>query len=114
SPLRVEVEAMSERYDRREVVKAAVASALVGTLGAGTQRAIAATAAEKICYLPATELARLIRTRELSAREVMTAHLDQIGRWNPKVNAIVAKLDDDKCLALADEADRRTARGSEL
>lgn len=57
------------------------------------------------------ELASLIRTRKLSAREVMTAHLDQINRVNPKINAIVAKLDDNKCLALADEADRRLASG---
>lgn len=105
---------MSERYDRREVVKGAAASALVGALGTRARRADAATDAEKICYLPATQLVRLIRTRELSAREVMAAHLEQIGRWNPKVNAIVAKLDDEKCLALADEADRRTARGGEL
>ena len=40
----------------------------------------------------------------------MAAHLGQINRVNPKVNAIVAKLDDDKCFALADEADRRLAR----
>src|SRR5262245_14426860 len=103
---------MREQYDRREIVKAAAASALVGALGAGVKRA--AAAAEQICYLPAAELARQIRARELSAREVMQAHLEQIGRWNPKVNAIVAKLDDDKCLALADEADRRTARGGDL
>ena len=52
----------------------------------------------------------LIRSRKLSAREVMAAYLKQIDRVNPKINAIVAKLDDDKCLALADEADRRMAR----
>ena len=51
----------------------------------------------------------LIRARKVSAREVMLAHLRQIERVNPKVNAIVAKLDDAKCLALADEADRRLA-----
>ena len=33
----------------------------------------------------------------------MAAHLAQIARVNPKVNAIVAKLDDERCLALADE-----------
>ena len=37
----------------------------------------------------------------------MAAFLDQIARLNPKINAIVAKLDDEKCLALANEADRR-------
>ena len=33
---------------------------------------------------------------------------------NPKLNAIVAKLDDDECLALADAADRRAASGERL
>src|SRR5438034_3690939 len=63
-----------------------------------------------LCFMSARELAMLIRRRELSAREVMAAYLKQIDRVNPKINAIVAKLDDDKCLVLADEADRRMAR----
>jgi len=61
--------------------------------------------------MSARELAQRMRTREISAREVMSAFLRQIERINPKINAIVAKLDDDKCLALADEADRRLSRG---
>ena len=61
-----------------------------------------------LCFMSARELATLVHSRKLSAREVMAAHLGQINRVNPKINAIVAKLDDDKCLALADEADRRT------
>ncbi len=48
--------------------------------------------APEICFLTATELARRIRARELSAREVMAAHLAQIERVNPKVNAIVTLL----------------------
>jgi amidase len=67
-----------------------------------------------ICFLSARELAHLIATRELSAREVMAAFLGQISRVNPKINAIVAKLDDDKCLALASEADRRLALGEQV
>ena len=42
-----------------------------------------------LCFLPATELAHRMRQRELSASEVMTAHLRQIERVNPTVNAIV-------------------------
>jgi amidase len=64
-----------------------------------------------ICYTSARELVARIRNREISAREVMTAHLARINRFNPTLNAIVAKLDDDECLELADEADRRSARG---
>ena len=44
----------------------------------------------------------------------MAAHLAQIARVNPPVNAIVAKLPDEACLALADEADRRQASGAPL
>ncbi len=62
----------------------------------------------------ANDLAALIRTRKVSAREVMTAHLEQINRLNPRINAIVARLDDDRCLALADAADERAARGGPL
>jgi len=64
--------------------------------------------------MSARELAQLIRICRTSAREVMGAFLRQINRLNPKINAIVAKLDDVKCLALADDADRRIARGEEI
>ena len=42
-----------------------------------------------LCFLPATDLAARIRAKEFSAREVMEAHLAQIERVNPQVNAIV-------------------------
>ena len=45
-----------------------------------------------ICFLTATELARRIRDKDLSAREVMEAHLRQIEQFNPRVNAIVTLL----------------------
>src|ERR1043165_4608678 len=44
----------------------------------------------------------------------MIEHLDRINTLNPTLNAIVAKLDDDRCVALADEADRRRARGEDV
>ena len=52
---------------------------------------------EDLCFMSGRELAILIRARKLSAREVMSAHLEQIRLVNPKINAIVAKLDDDQC-----------------
>jgi len=48
--------------------------------------------ASELCFTPATELAQSIRARDLSVAEVMRAHLDQIDRVNPKVNAIVTLL----------------------
>ncbi len=45
-----------------------------------------------ICFTPAKKLAQLIRSRKLSATEVMRAFIAQIERVNPKVNAIVTFL----------------------
>jgi aspartyl-tRNA(Asn)/glutamyl-tRNA(Gln) amidotransferase subunit A len=42
-----------------------------------------------IFYHDATQLAELIRTREISPVEVVQAHLDRIEAINPKINAIV-------------------------
>jgi amidase len=67
-----------------------------------------------LCFMSAREMASLLRSRQLSAREVMAAHLARIERLNPKLNAIVAKLEDDRCLALADAADRRLAQGEDV
>ncbi len=46
----------------------------------------------ELCFTPAKKLARLIRSRKLSATEVMKAFIAQIERVNPKVNAIVTFL----------------------
>jgi amidase len=85
---------------------------------AGSNDALPATGvptkSADLCFMSGRELANLIRARKISAREVMTAFLEQINRVNPQINAIVAKLDDDNCLALADDADRRAARGEKL
>jgi amidase len=67
-----------------------------------------------LCFTSARALAGLVARREVSAREVMQAYLDQIARLNPHINAIVAKLPDEACLALADEADTRLAAGQPL
>jgi amidase len=67
-----------------------------------------------LCFTGGRELASLIRARKISAREVMAAHLDRINRLNSTLNAIVARLDDDQCLALAGDADRRLARGDDV
>ncbi len=70
-------------------------------------------AIDDLCYLPATEIVRLIRARSISAREVMEAHLRQIERFNPSVNAIVTLLPE-KALADAVRADEATSRGETL
>jgi amidase len=67
----------------------------------------------EICFLTATELARRIRTRELSAREVAEAHLAQVKRVNPKVNAIVT-LTAEEAMARAHAADEALTRSEEV
>jgi len=63
--------------------------------------------------MTATELAHRIRVRELSAREVMGAHLAQIDRVNPLVNAIVTLLPE-QAMEQARAADEALARGEEV
>ena len=60
----------------------------------------------------ALELAALIRSGEVSSREVMQAHLDRVAAVNPAVNAIVRLLPE-QALAAADAADRAVAGGAE-
>ena len=66
---------------------------------------------DSVCYAAAADLARMIRTREISARAVMTAFLERIAHINPALNAIVSPRDPDRCLADADAADRAIAAG---
>ncbi len=67
--------------------------------------------ASELCFLTATELAGRIRRREASCEEVMRAHIDQIERVNPKVNAIVTFLPE-QALDAARSADGALARGA--
>ena len=73
----------------------------------------ARTAGDELCAMTAIELAGRIRRKDVSAREVMEAHLARISRVNPKVNAIVT-LVPEQALAWAKEADERQARGETL
>lgn len=68
---------------------------------------------DDIAWLPATDLAAKIRTRELSPTEVATAVLDRVERVNPDVNAIV-NLDRDQVLRDAAELTAAVTRGDEL
>jgi len=61
-----------------------------------------------LCYAPAKQLARLIRTRKASATEVMRAFIAQIERVNPEVNAIVTFLPEE-ALKQAKALDRKKA-----
>ena len=58
-------------------------------------------------------MARLIRTKKLSAREALADHLKQIERVNPKVNAIVTLVAEMAAKSAA-RADEMQARGAKL
>ncbi|HET6257342.1 amidase [Pseudonocardia sp.] len=64
-------------------------------------------------FTDARELARMLRAKEISAREVLDAHLAQIERCNPDVNAIVT-LVADRAADEAAAADERLAHGDEV
>jgi len=66
----------------------------------------------EIFWMSAIEMARLIRGKKLSARETLAAHLKQIERVNPKVNAIVTLAAEmaAKAAAAADELQARKGR----
>jgi amidase len=61
----------------------------------------------------ALELAGMIARREVSSREVVEAHLARIDEVNPRLNAVVRRLDDEARRA-ADAADAAVAAGSAL
>jgi amidase len=63
----------------------------------------------ELCFRTAVELVRMVRAREVSCEELMRAHLTQIERVNPLVNAIVTYLPD-QGLAAARALDRKLAK----
>src|SRR4029434_4852984 len=69
--------------------------------------------ADALCDLMTVALAARIRRKEISAREVMAAHLARIERVNPKVNAIVT-LVAERAMADAARADELAAKAGPL
>jgi amidase len=63
--------------------------------------------------LAAWDLARRVRRREVSAREVIESHLARIEVVNPRVNAVTVALAE-SALDSADAADRATRTGAEV
>jgi len=68
---------------------------------------------EQLCFNSATELARKIRLREVSCETVMQAHLAQVEKINPRVNAIVTLLPE-KAMEGALRADRVLSSGQHI
>ena len=66
----------------------------------------------ELWQLPATELAQLVRTRKVSAREAAESALKRLDAVNPTINAIVAHRPD-LVREQADRVDRMVARGED-
>jgi amidase len=68
---------------------------------------------DELNFMTARDLVRRIQNREVSAVEVLLAHLEQIDRVNPVVNAIVTLLPE-RARAAARAADAALARGDDV
>ena len=99
---------MSENHSTRREILLGMAAApfLESRLGAQPSTS-------SLCFMSAVEMARLIHAKKLSAREALAAHLQQIERVNPKVNAIVT-LVPEMAAAAAAKADEMQARKEKL
>jgi amidase len=98
---------ISRRRFNTTVAAGGAYAALHQALGAATDSAQAGRS--ELCELSAVDLAARLAQKQVSAREVMSAHLAQIERLNPKVNAIVT-LVAEQAMAGASKADEAIMR----
>lgn len=68
---------------------------------------------QDLCFLSATEQSKLIRSQKISVQELIRAHLDQIERYNPVLNAIVT-LTADSAMAEAYAADQELEKNTKV
>lgn len=71
-----------------------------------------ASVSESLCLSGLAELSALLRSRKVSARELMTEHWRRIRVINPTLNALVSLASESRCMEMAAEADDHLARGS--
>jgi amidase len=98
-------------HDDHPTRREALQGLAVASLSTGSVRAQADTSS--LCFTSTVEMARLIRDKKLSAREALAAHLKQIERVNPKVNAIVTLVPEMAAVDAA-KADEIQARKEKL
>lgn len=123
---------MTRQITRRDALKlgstAAVSAVTIPLLPAGTAFAerlvprnlpaaspgVSPKSADELCFMRAVDLARALRNKEVSAREVMAAHLKQIQHVNSQVNAIVTLVPEETLMSQAAAADEAWAKGKSL
>lgn len=108
--------AVDSELTRRRVLGLAggAVATLAITPAGGAKEFLKPAASSNIVMMDAVTLGTAIRSRQISCVEVMTAHLDQIERHNPSVNAIVALQDRASLLKQAGERDDQAKRGEWL
>jgi amidase len=107
---------VSSQMSRRDALKLGTSTALSAAAPPllSSSFAPSTVAGDDICFMPAVDIVQAIRTKRLSAREVMQAHLKQIHRVNAKVNAIVTLVGEDQLMAQASATDDALAHGKWL
>ncbi len=68
---------------------------------------------KELCFTPAYQLARLIRSRDLSPVELMDVTLKRIKEIGPKLNAYLTVVEEE-AMAAARQAEKKVASGSPL
>jgi amidase len=102
---------------RRDALKLGTGTALsaaAAPLFSSTSAQAVASPSDDICFMRTVDMLAAMRAKKLSAREVMQAHLQQIGRVNAKVNAMVTMVPEAHLMAQAAAADEALAHGKWL
>jgi amidase len=109
---------MKSKMTHRDALKQGTGTALSAAIGhsatAPGRNAATHNSGDEICFMRAVDMVEAIRTRKLSAREVMQAHLQQIQRVNAHVNAMVTMVPEEQLMAQAAAADEALAHGKRL
>ncbi len=100
---------ISRRHFNSTIAAGAAYAAFNPVGAAGIPADAPQPAGQELCELSAVELASRLARRQVSAREVMSAHLARIEHLNPKVNAIVT-LVAERAMAAAASADEAITR----
>jgi amidase len=104
---------MDGKMGRRDFLGTVALAGAVAAAGRSSFVGSAEAASEVIRDITsksASELASAIRSKQLSSKAIVEAHLERIAEVNPKLNAIV-QLTADSARKEADEADAALARG---
>lgn len=96
------------KLSRRQVLAAVPALVAAGPAWAAES---GSNQLSDILEMDAVSLADALKRKDLSARELMTAHLSRVDALNPQFNAIVSRIDSEAALQQAVALDEEAARG---